>query len=609
MSNSYLKTYIDFLEKAGNRNQAQAIAVFSDSFWTKHFSTWDYAKSMTGLLFGNIQSGKTSHMFGAMCKAADEGISAFVLLTADNTLLQQQTLTRAKHDLETNNRFKVFDESEQVAFEENQLREPAVIVLKKNHRVLHDWSEWLASFDFLKLNPLFVLDDEADAESLNTLINEHKVSSVNRFISRIRKSTVINVYLQVTATPENLLLQASESGWKPDFIDSFEPGQGYIGGNFFFSENRKPDCVTLTDNGDFLSEAIARHLTVSALEMGAGSKCCNCLLNVSSRQADHESVASAVKSQIEQLVQDPISLAAQVGSLMNDISHSSLDTVATIAKEAINLSRSAKVLIINGNHRVDPGQYSQGCNFIVGGNSLGRGVTFPMLQTIYYSRVTKVPQADTLWQQCRMFGYDRDPKTLKLYMQSSVYKVFQAVNSTNNMVMDEIARGETPKIMFLGDINPTRKNVLNHKALNIISGGHFFYPDSLTENLSDIDSLLQEYSDDTQTDVEITTMYQLLKSVKADNDDTFTAALGGLKGLAQMQPKMHGILLLRRGRNVSAHTGALLSAADYQKAERYRTVPVLAMYEVIGKGWGVPRLWVPDIKFPDNMSYYFTGRP
>ena len=53
-------------------------------------------------------------------------------------------------------------------------------------------------------------------------------------------------------------------------------------------------------------------------------------------------------------------------------------------------------------------QYEEGVNIIVGGNSLGRGVAFPCLQTIYYCRVTKNPQADTMWQHARMFGYDRD---------------------------------------------------------------------------------------------------------------------------------------------------------------------------------------------------------
>lgn len=49
-----------------------------------------------GLLFGNVQSGKTGQMFGVISKAADLGFSVFLLLTTDNIVLQQQTIDRVK---------------------------------------------------------------------------------------------------------------------------------------------------------------------------------------------------------------------------------------------------------------------------------------------------------------------------------------------------------------------------------------------------------------------------------------------------------------------------------------------------------------------------------
>lgn len=61
---------------------------------------------------------------------------------------------------------------------------------------------------------------------------------------------------------------------------------------------------------------------------------------------------------------------------------------------------------MNGKTDIDSEQYETGCNFVIGGNTLGRGVTFPGLQTIYYTRTSKNPQADTMWQHSRMFGYD-----------------------------------------------------------------------------------------------------------------------------------------------------------------------------------------------------------
>ena len=87
-------------------------------------------------------------------------------------------------------------------------------------------------------------------------------------------------------------------------------------------------------------------------------------------------------------------------------------------------------------------KYETGINVIVGGNSLGRGVTFPQLQTIYYCRVAKNPQADTMWQHARMFGYDRDPQLLRVFMPPVLYKLFSDINRTNNSIIQQIESGK-----------------------------------------------------------------------------------------------------------------------------------------------------------------------
>ncbi len=53
---------------------------------------------------------------------------------------------------------------------------------------------------------------------------------------------------------------------------------------------------------------------------------------------------------------------------------------------------------MNSKNNIESTEYAVGCNYIIGGNTLGRGVTFPGLQTIYYTRSSKKPQADTMWQ-------------------------------------------------------------------------------------------------------------------------------------------------------------------------------------------------------------------
>ena len=63
--------------------------------------------------------------------------------------------------------FCICGENDSRIFVDNNLIKPTVIVLKKNARVLKQWSNVLKSTGFMKGNPLFIVDDEADAASLN----------------------------------------------------------------------------------------------------------------------------------------------------------------------------------------------------------------------------------------------------------------------------------------------------------------------------------------------------------------------------------------------------------------------------------------------------------
>lgn len=77
-------------------------------------------------------------------------------------------------------------------------------------------------------NPLFIIDDEADAASLNTKVNQGDVSSINKFLQEIIGTAQSSIYLQMTGTPQSLLLQSSTSGWHPLFVDYFEPGKSIL---------------------------------------------------------------------------------------------------------------------------------------------------------------------------------------------------------------------------------------------------------------------------------------------------------------------------------------------------------------------------------------------
>lgn len=145
-----------------------------------------------------MQSGKTSHMFGLMCAAADEGFSNFILLTTDNILFQQQTFLRAQKDLSD---FCICGENDYLEFVSNNMRKPAVIVLKKNSRILRQWKNNLSSTDFVSGNPLFIVDDEVDAARLNTMVNRNRQSTINKNLGAIKRIASSSIYIEVTGTP------------------------------------------------------------------------------------------------------------------------------------------------------------------------------------------------------------------------------------------------------------------------------------------------------------------------------------------------------------------------------------------------------------------------
>ncbi len=112
---------------------------------------------------------------------------------------------------------------------------------------------------------------------------------------------------------------------------------------------------------------------------------------------------------------------------------------------------------------IDGVRYDSGLNVLVGGNSLGRGVTFPGLHTVYYCRSSKTPQADTCWQHARIFGYDRDAGLCRIFTPEPLAKLFRELNEANNALFS-ILREKGPDAVHIltpAGTRPTRKNVLN----------------------------------------------------------------------------------------------------------------------------------------------------
>lgn len=624
---SYLQAYLERIRSRGNPALADAINKTVTDVVPQYISNFSFTDHVVSLLVGDVQSGKTSHMFGLMCAAADESFMNFVLLTTDNVLLQQQTYQRAQRDLCD---FCVCDENDYLKFVDNNLRKPAVIILKKNSSVLRRWKNNFSSTNFCAGNPLFIVDDEADAASLNTQVNKNKQSTINKNLEAIKKTTSSSIYMEVTGTPQSILLQTAKSGWKPYFIYYFKPGKGYMGGNFFFPQE-PPKQVIFTDNDEAdellnddefpengLKTALVMHLITSGHIMLSGGTVSNFLIHPSVKTSQHSCFAN------------------KIGSYLNEISHSHdehetreafervyeslketksdilpFDQIYDYIAEQLETDKIG-ILMLNSIVSYDENtKYETGINVIVGGNSLGRGVTFPQLQTIYYCRVAKNPQADTMWQHARMFGYDRDPDLMRVFMPPKLFKLFSDINRTNNSIIKQIensTNGCNIKIFYPTGLKPTRKNVLDKKAVGIYSGGvnYFpFYP--MNKDVSAIDTLLQPFEDDVYS-VSLKLMIKVMEQLESEVDDwNVKAFIGFINTLLATDPTAQGKLIVRRNRDIGKGTGTLLSPTDRRLGDEHPDDLVLTMYKITGnkdKGWDGTQIWIPNIKLPGDCAYY-----
>ncbi|HGM0792063.1 TPA: Z1 domain-containing protein [Neisseria gonorrhoeae] len=546
------------------------------------------------LLLGNVQSGKTAQVLGVLSALADDGDhKVFLYLTTDSVDLQDQTVKRAKANLKN---FIVLSEADDRSFMEVMKAEnPILVVIKKNARVLKRWRNLFASQSSLKGYPLVIVDDEADAASLNT--NSDKpakdASTINKLLNDIKNSCCQSLFIQLTATPQSLLLQHEESDWQPEFIHFFEAGEKYIGGNFVFSD--PPSYIVrfidselddMKDESGEIAEGAKQALLSFLITCAEFALCdkanCNFALHPSYKIQDHQAFSKKIQAFLNDLVQ-----AVNNGEdLAGSFKESYLDLQKTKPDihhfdeiyeklTALLENKQISTLVVNSQTETDF-DLEKGFNIIIGGNVIGRGLTIPKLQTVYYSRTAKKPNADTFWQHSRIFGYDRDKSLLRLYIPFDVYYFFVQLNQANNLIIGQAKNsGGNIQVIYPKNINPTRKNVLKFDSINQIVGGVNYFPLHPNEdNLSEINKILPSIlKDEIQSDlyqIDIEDLFLVLDKLGRYVPDDWNKEkfIAGVEALKAQRPSFKTYVLIKTGRKLSRATGTMLSEDDRKLGEK-----------------------------------------
>jgi hypothetical protein len=228
-----------------------------------------------GLVVGDVQSGKTASYAALICKAADAGYRMVILLAGTLENVRRQTQERLdaafvgldSRDFLARDQLKhkthigvghidsrrdgiVFTSRDRdfraaiasaLSISLNSVKEPVLVVAKKNKGVLSNLATWLRTMNADREGhidvPLLLIDDEADNASINTRSNPGETTAINKAIRDLLALFTRSSYVGFTATPfANIFIDPTSTDemlgddlFPSDFIHLLESPTNYVG--------------------------------------------------------------------------------------------------------------------------------------------------------------------------------------------------------------------------------------------------------------------------------------------------------------------------------------------------------------------------------------------
>lgn len=477
-------------------------------------------RSRAGLIYGRIQSGKTRAMITSSALAFDNKFRVVIVMTSNNNRLVGQTHQDFRNGLPGN--IGVYSKShfQQEVQQARQILQLGtggiVLICSKGAARLPQAIDFLEKIGASE-HPAIIFDDEGDQATLdtNTLKRSRKedlvlASPIHRLIHdpailSLRKSLPRHIFVSVTGTPSGIVLQNIDSNSRPGFIELLEAGKHYVGGGIFFSGEKPNKLVTLIAGNERikllgkslalpegLKNAIAFFLVAAA---SAGEKIgwpddargYKFLCHPSVTNADQEKVAKLVRQYIVELSN---SIVNPTRSKLKPFA----EAYASLKAQTPNIPRfdaiietiraniaSREILIINKNTTGEELNYSRCFNFLIGGNTLGRGLAIKNLLATYYVREAKKTQLDTMYQHARMFGYRKPtlPYT-RVFLPPQLYHRFRQIFISDEELRKFIEKNkgdfETIPVRIASNIRATRNSVLDARKIEVLMPGKQLYP-------------------------------------------------------------------------------------------------------------------------------------
>lgn len=365
------------------------------------------SRSASFVIYGEPQSGKTEMMICLTAKLLDEGHKVIVHLMNDSVDLLAQNLKRFKQS-GLSPAAKVLSELPTTT----SLPSEMVVFCKKNPK---DLDKLIKRFAKALITQVVVIDDEADFATPNAKINQGKVTKINQLVAALLSTD--GIYIGVTATPARLDLNNTFNNKTEKWVQ-FKPHANYTGWEVFFPLKMSGVRYRLTRLGQGGSAADAKAALVRFLVTASylntqpdkDEQNWTMLVHTSGKKADHKEDQKTIEQAVSAL-QDPTDPA--FAALMTEIGAEAARLYPTanaddIARYVVLNRQRISLTVLNsererlGENATDP---TSPFTIIIGGNIVSRGVTFPNLLSMFFTRDVKTKlQQDTYIQRARMFG-------------------------------------------------------------------------------------------------------------------------------------------------------------------------------------------------------------
>jgi hypothetical protein len=483
-----------------------------------------------GLVVGDVQSGKTATYTALCCKAGDAGYRLIILLTGTLESLRRQTqerldegfvgldssgiLRQIKNNravgvgtIDSRRSAGVFTSRDRdfsksivnaLGFKVESFKEPVLVVVKKNRRILENLEKWLTEYNAGSNGtidaPLLLIDDEADSASVNPNALSADPTEINKRIRALLKLFTRSSYIGFTATPfANIFINPDTEDqmlgddlFPRDFIYTLDAPTNYFGPVAMFGDEPRRGLLQTISDAEFVFPA--RHkssLLIDTLpgSLGAALRAfiiANAIRDLRGQLLTHRSMLvnvsrfTAVQDQIAAL------LNAEMGHIQQDIrNYSQLPEAEAVRNSTISdlrdlwldlfdtkelswpqvqqaLLQAASPIVVKAvNQRTGAASLDYASHrenglrvIAVGGNSLSRGLTLEGLTTSYFYRNSQM--YDTLLQMGRWFGYrDGYADICKLWLSEDAIQWYAHITAATEELRAEVKkmrrRNATPK--------------------------------------------------------------------------------------------------------------------------------------------------------------------